>query len=91
VDCRPSFRYAPERPTTGKGGLPVIQCVANSLISSDFADFTAFTGIYWIAFGFPCSSFKVTHELQGPQAERSATPIPYDSLPSQTFDARSQR
>ena len=30
-----------------------------------------------MAFGFPCSSFKVTHELQGPQAERSANP---DSL-----------
>ncbi len=33
--------------------------------------------MYWGAFGFPCSSFKVTYELQGPQAERSTNP---DSL-----------
>jgi hypothetical protein len=34
---------------------------------------------------------SVTHELQGPKQKESATSIPQESLPSETFDARSQR
>ena len=41
-------------------------------------------GIYWGAFGFPCSSFKVTHELQGPPGREIGEP----RFPKIRFQAR---
>ena len=45
-------------------------------ISRLFADFHCDTGIYLGAFGFPCTSIKVTHNLLGPQARDRRTRFP---------------
>lgn len=65
-------------PRTDNYWFSRIRSVADSLIHSDFFIVTSQISLYYryilVAFGFLCSSFRVTLELQGPQAERSASP-----------------